>query len=288
MYRKAALFIVLVAAVGLGACDSPTADTRASRLTVLLTDAPSDYLASAHVTVGRVDILPVDGPPIVVSNSGGEFDLLQLQNGVTAELGSALIEAGTYRQLRIVVESATLTLKDGYTFTDGSTTQSLHIPSGAKSGIKIKLTAEGGTPGAGLEIRPGEMVLVVDFDVSQNFVMQGNAETPAGIKSFLFTPVLRAVVRDVAGSIKGSVAAPEGVDVEGMTVTATVAGAGEDDVPVTTLVDEDGNFAMHFLAPGTYNVTVSTLPDDHIVNTVEVVLGESQHVTGVELVIEPE
>lgn len=287
MHRKAGLSFVFAAVLALGACDSPTADSRAARLTVLLTDAPSDYLASAVVTIGRVDILPVDGPAVTITNSGGVYDLLQLQNGVTAELGSAVIDAATYRQLRIVVESATLTLKDGYTFTDGSQTQNLHIPSGARSGIKIKLTTEGGTPGAGLEIRPGEMVLVADFDVSQNFVMQGNAETPAGIKKFLFTPLLRAVVRDVAGSIAGTVSAPDD-DVEGLTVTATRADAGEDDVPATALVDENGNFKIHFLAPGTYNVTVSSLPDAHIVNTVEVVLGEAQHVTGVELVIEPE
>lgn len=288
MYRKAALFPALVIALGLGACDSPTADSRAARLTVLLTDAPSDYLAAAHVTIGRVEILPTDGPPIVISNVGGVFDLLQLQNGVTAELGSALIEPATYRELRLVVEDATLTLKDGYTFTDGSTVQNLKVPSGASSGIKIKLSTAGSSNGAGVEVRPGETVLVVDFDVSQNFVMQGNSETPAGIKKFLFTPLLRAVVRDVAGSIAGTVTAPDDVAVEGLTVKATRTDAGDDAVPATALVDAEGKFRIRFLPPGTYDVTVSTLPDDHVANTVEVVLGEAEHATGVALVVEPE
>jgi hypothetical protein len=288
MHRKAALLTIVAAAFVTGACDSPTSNSGSARLTVLLTDAPHEYLESAHVTIGRVDILPMDGPALTISNGGSVYDLLLLQNGATAELGSALIEPGTYRELRLVVESATLTLKDGYTFTDGSTTQTLHVPSGAKSGIKIKLAGVDGTWGDGFEIVPGEMVLVVDFDVSQNFVMQGNADTPAGIKSFLFTPVLRATVRDVAGSIAGTVTAPAGVDVEGLTVSATPKDAGENPPVATSLVDEDGNFKIHFLAPGTYLVTVSTVPAGHVVNTVEVTVAEKQDVTGVELEIETE
>src|SRR5690606_38469390 len=108
-----------------------------------------------------------------------------------------------------IVESAELTLAAGYQFEDGTTTQTLHVPSGSETGIKLKLRTADGDEGAGIDIRPGETVLVVDFDVSQNFVIQGDPETAAGIKSYSFTPVLRAVVRDIAGSIAGSVSAPE-------------------------------------------------------------------------------
>jgi hypothetical protein len=38
-------------------------------------------------------------------------------------------------------------------------------------------------------------VVLVDFDVDQNFVIQGNPETPAGINGILFTPVLRELSR---------------------------------------------------------------------------------------------
>jgi hypothetical protein len=122
----------------------------------------------------------------------------------------------------------------------------------------------------------------VDFDVSQNFVIQGNPETPAGIHGILFTPVLRAIVRDVAGSIAGTVVAPTGVVVEGLTVTATRAGA--EDADATTLVKADGTFLLPFMTPGTYNVTV-TAPADHTANVVEVTVDENQAVTGVALTI---
>lgn len=281
--RRLTAVLSLLAGITLAACDSPTDVARSAHLQIQLTDAPADYLASVVVEIGRIEILPTDGgPAVVVVEDAGSYDLLQLQNGVTADLGSALIEPGRYGQLRMIVESAELTLAPGYEFTDGSTSRTLFVPSGAQTGIKINLTMADGDADEGVDIRPGETVLVVDFDVSQNFVLQGNAESPAGIKDFLFTPTLRAVVRDVAGSIAGTVAAPAGVVVEGLQVTATRVGNADPDA--TTAVDADGKFLLPFLAPGTYNVTV-VAPAGHSANSVAVPVGEGQDVTGVALVI---
>lgn len=286
MFRKSALLPMLAMAVALGACDeSPTAGSTDARLTVQLTDAPSDYLSSATVEIGRIEVLPASGGRLVVEEDGGTYDLLQLQNGVTADLGAIEVEPGMYTELRMVVERAELTLKEGYTFTDGSTTQEIQVPSGAQSGIKIGLSAADGAEGAGVEIRPGETVLVVDFDVSGNFVMQGDAETPAGIQGFLFTPALRAVVRDVAGSIAGTVAAPEGVTVEGLSVVATRVGAAEAETPAATLVKTDGTFQVNFVAPGTYSVTISNAPEGYTASAAEVTVDEDQDVADVELSI---
>ncbi|MGH7445264.1 MAG: DUF4382 domain-containing protein, partial [Longimicrobiales bacterium] len=246
----------------------------------------ADYLESAVVDISRIELLPLDGSErIVITEAAGTYDLLTLQNGVTADLGATSIPAGTYHELRMVVESAELTLKDGYEFEAGGSTQTLHVPSGSESGIKVKLRTADGDEQAGIEIRPGETVLVVDFDVSQNFVIQGDAETPAGIRSYSFTPVLRAIVADVAGSIAGTVSAPEGVVVEGLQVRATRAGATPDKAPVATaLVGADATFLIPFIAPGTYDVTL-TAPDGHVANTMQVVVGEDQDVTGVGLAI---
>ena len=273
----------LTAGLALAACDSPTDSNRNATLRVLLTDAPVDYLESAVVEIGRIEILPADGgPAMVIVEDAGSYDLLQLQNGVTADLGIAPIEAGQYTQLRMIVESAELTLADGYEFNDGTTTRTLFVPSGEQTGIKINLTSADGDEEAGVDIRPGETVLVVDFDVSQNFRIQGNPDTPAGIHGILFTPTLRAVIRDVAGSIAGTVAAPTGVTVEGLQVTATRDGSEE--AAATTLVKADGTFLLPFMAPGTYDITV-VAPEAHSANTVEVTVAENEAVTGVALTI---
>jgi hypothetical protein len=285
MLRTSTYSVLALAALILGSCDSLTSPHGAARVTVLLTDAPHAYLESAVVTIDRVEILPMDGPAVVISTDGGTHDLLELQDGVTAELGSAVMDAGLYHQLRLIVSHAEVTLKDGYEFTDGSTTKTIHVPSGAQTGIKVNLSAADGGDGEGVEIRPGEMVLVVDFDVSQNFVMQGSAETPAGIHGFLFTPLLRAVVEDVAGSIEGTVTAPEDVDTEGLTVLATREGAAQGEAAVTTVVKEDGAFKLHFLPPGTYEVTIDDVPEGYSASVEIVEVGKSEDVTGVELVI---
>lgn len=273
----------IMAALALGACDSPSDTNRNATVRVLLTDAPADYLASAVVEIGRVEILPADdGPAILLVDEAGSFDLLELQNGVTAQLGSELIEAGSYTQLRMHVVSATLVLKPEYEFTDGSSEQTLFVPSGDATGIKINLSAADGEDDGPLEIRPGETVLVVDFDVRQNFVMQGDADTPAGIRSFLFTPLLRAVVRDVAGSIAGRVTAPEGVELEGLVINATRQDTEE---LVTGKVAADGTYLLPFVAPATYDVTV-VAPDGHTASTVEdVTVEDNEDVTDVDLVI---
>jgi len=281
--RRRIAVLSLLAGITLAACDSATDVARSAHLQIQLTDAPADYLESVVVEIGRIEILPTDGgPAIVVVEDAGSYDLLQLQNGVTADLGAALIEPGRYGQLRMIVESAELTLADGYEFTDGTTSRTLFVPSGAQTGIKINLTMADGDADPGIDIHPGETVLVVDFDVSQNFVLQGDAESPAGIQDFLFTPTLRAVVRDVAGSIAGTVAAPAGVVVEGLQVTGTRVGNADPDA--TTAVDAAGEFLLPFLAPGTYNVTV-VAPAGHSANSVAVVVGEDQDVTGIALVI---
>lgn len=273
----------LMAGLTLAACDSPSATDRDAYLQIQLTDAPADYLASAVVDIGRIEILPADGgPAVVVVEDAGSYDLLQLQNGVTAALGAEHIESGAYAQLRMIVRSAELTLAEGYEFTDGTTSRTLFVPSGEQTGIKINLSTADGDADAGVEIRPGETTLVVDFDVSQNFVMQGDAESPSGIQGYLFTPTLRAVVRDIAGSIAGTVTAPTGVTLEGLEVNARRDGS--DDVLATTLVKADGSYLFPFMAPGTYNVTV-VAPAGHQANTVSVTVGENQQVTGVALTI---
>lgn len=262
-------FLALAATVAMSgaiACDETTGAGGDATLRVLLTDAPTDYISAAWVDIGAVELLSEEGGPITLTTDGtdGLVNLLDLQNAATETLAEADIEPGTYHQLRLIVESARVQLADGYTFTDGSTEKDLFIPSGAQTGIKLNLgAADGDEDGDGLEIVPGEMVLVLDFDVSQSFVMQGDAESPAGINGFIFTPTLRVTVNDVAASITGGVSTElEGVSVEDLTVTAVpVEGSTLEQFQsgtATAVTDENGVYTLHFLVPGTYTVTVTT------------------------------
>jgi hypothetical protein len=164
-----------------------------SQVRVLLTDAPSDSIAAAEVTISRVYLTSDDGPHVDLmpaSDLPVTYDLLDLRNGVEALLADRGVPAGTYGQLRLVVASADVTLVEGLTFEDGTHFRSLKVPSGMESGIKVQLA----TP---IDADPGEVtIVVVDFDVNQNFVLQGASATSSTIKDVLFTPLLQEKRRE--------------------------------------------------------------------------------------------
>lgn len=290
--RPVAPLAAALAAVAWGCSDSNT--TQQASLTVLLTDAPSQLISSAVVEIGAIDIIKQDSlgscqtsgtcEHVRLTDHGGTFDLLHLQNGAMATLADYVLEAGRYRQLRFFVDAASVTLAEGYTFPDGSDTRTLIIPSGAMTGIKINLGwGNAGTGTAGVEVVPGETVIVVDFDVMQNFRVHGDPESLQGILDVLFTPMLRAVVRDVAGSIAGVVTQGTGVPVAGAAVLATQTDAGVLEALQTptasALTDSTGAYTIRFLAPGVYRVYLDALAGD----TVSVTVGEAQAVTGINL-----
>jgi hypothetical protein len=298
----------LGALVALGAACNDATSGEGSRVSIQLTDAPGAAFAAATVDVGVIQLIPEDGDPIAVTEDAGEFDLLHLQDGVTATLASSDVPAGRYLQMRLVVRGASVTLADGRTFADGSASRELFVPSGAQSGIKINLfgtdwtmgMADSGLSGSltghpdrgrvrdgrrgmgsnqldrrtGVEMVPGETIIVLDFDVHRNFVLTGPRDAPTGV---IFKPLIRAVVRDVAGSVAGSVVDAAGQPVSGAMVRATLVESPVleelQTAEATTLTADDGTYRIWFLAPGVYTVSVDGF--DALAVTVEVGRGEA-------------
>ena len=174
---------------------------------VKLTDAPfpTDQVKSVDVFVIRVDgrtsdVSEADADQDL-DNSGStgwrtlatpnaSFNLLSLQNGASASLGSAPLGAGTYSGLRLIIDpsQSSVTLKDGTKLT-GSSNPGVSFPSASRSGLKINLSKPlvvvGGTT----------TTLLVDFDVANSFVMRGNTIQQNGL---LFKPVINGSVIDAA------------------------------------------------------------------------------------------
>lgn len=194
--RLTALLAVVSAATIASCDDSPTEPTMAT-VRVLLTDAPSDYIESAFVTVSRVYLQGVDtdeseeaAAPSRVDlfndvDNPLTFDLMTLRDGIVAELATAEAPAANYSQLRLVVQDAMVTLVDGVHFRDGSSEAALKTPSAMSSGIKVKLLRD-------LDVTAGSLTeVLVDFDVEENFKLQGDPESPEGLKGVSFKPVLK-------------------------------------------------------------------------------------------------
>ncbi len=299
MFRRLTTKIFPLAAIAavsvFAACGDDTGpQDGTARLTVVLTDAPDPMFAEAVVEIGAVSLIPADGPPVTLTDAGGTHDLLMLQDGVMVDLATLDIDPGRYLQLRLVVLSASVTLAEGLMWSDGSTgPRDLSVPSGAQSGIKINLRNADGP--AGVDISSGETILVVDMDVSQNFKIQGSAGSPAGIRDVKFTPLLRATLMDVAGSISGTVTYPSATpadETELATITAeqvtSVLLGDMQTMMVSTVAGSDSTYTLWFVAPGMYDVSAAATIDVGGTDTEftdgpqSVSVGEGENKTGVD------
>ena len=192
--------MLLTGLLALSACSDATGpDGGIAYVQVTITDAPADYYETAEVWISRVYLAESEegdgGGQVDLFNdptAPKHYDLLTLRDGITADLTDVVeVEAGQYGQLRLVVDRAAITLKEPYTFSDGSQSRTLAVPSGHETGIKVLLKEE-------FDAGDGTLTdLLVDFDVNRNFVIQGSPGTPAGIQDILFTPTLTEMHRTV-------------------------------------------------------------------------------------------
>ena len=218
------------------------------RLIINITDAPFplDMVESAEVTITKLEIREAedcvrDTCLFEVIWEGSEtFNLLDLRNGVVAKLADIEIPVGEYDLLRLYVDEASLEVKDGDNYT-------VKVPGGSQSGIKVFINPV-------LVVEEGltaEMIL--DFDLSNSFVIQGNMNSPAGIKGFLFKPVIRAANNATAGRLEGTVRDAEGVALKDVNIEVKQ----EDEVVSSAISDDYGKYAILGLPCGTYSLTAS-------------------------------
>jgi hypothetical protein len=250
--------------LALAACSDSTSSST-GQLVVQLTDAQTGAFASAKVWISSVYVVPgadSTGPRYVIAETPQEYDLLNLKNGVLATLGTAALPVGDYQQLRIVVDSARVTLADPVTFSGGDADATLRVPSGQQTGIKVVFAS---TP---IHVSTTRATVVVDFDVARNFLLTGPPASPTGA---LFRPVLHGVSSDVASSIAGVVAPAN--------ATATVyALAGTDTVQGAEADTLTGAYTLRFLPPGAYTLLASGI---NLSITKSITLRAGQDTTGV-------
>ncbi len=246
------------------------ATTSAEMISSLVaTDPPLVDVASAEVTISRVELVP---GRVLVTDFGGTpqtYDLLDLDDGVIALLGETTIPVGDYSQLRLIVDGASVTLGSGETF-------ELRVPSGMQTGIKVNF-------GEPVNIEPGVTQLVAVFDVSRSFVTQGPPSAP---RSVSFKPVIHASVLPAA-SIEGNVSLPSAAP-SGGTPVLIEALLGTDVVSTATATVAAGGtgpaaYTLGFLPPGDYVVRASASGFQAAEQNVTVAVGAA--VTGVNLTL---
>lgn len=248
-----------VAAVAMAAC-ADSSGTNTGKLTVQLTDAPFPFAEVARVDmfVVRIDAKTADTDSAEASKEGelggwttiatpnALINLLDLRDGKTTNLGTASLTSGTYRGFRMILDTdkSFITLKDG-------TKPTIKWPSAGRTGIKINLDAA-------VQVTKDSSLMILDFDVGRSFVMRGNSISQNGL---LFKPVIRAIAKEITGSVLGSVRGdtPTGAAIASASVEVLKSGTALTDtvsanVLRTTSTDASGNFRFTFLLPGTYAV----------------------------------
>ena len=173
----------------------------------------------------------------VISDKVQEFNLLDLRNGITSDLLDISIGIGTYDQIKMHVIAAKVILKDGTEF-------QMKMPGGSMSGLKIQLVPE-------LVVEAGVVnEVLIDFNVSKSFMVQGNMMSKHGIKGFMFKPVIRAMVERHSGRIEGKVFENDTTLIEEAHVQILRA----DTVFSSALTDNKGRYALIGIPEGTFKV----------------------------------
>lgn len=230
------------------------------RINVHLTDSPYPIglIESAFVTIDKVEIRKhSESNPgedadsfIVISEVEMQIDLLELTNGITEQIATLDLEAGSYNEMRLHVVDATVVLANG-------TEYDLKVPSGSSSGLKIKFDPE-------IQILEGQTSdVLLDFDVSRSFVVKGNVSTQ--INGFNFKPVVRGAFLGLAGRVEGSVSDTIGNPLENAMVklwmpddevgTNAEGEAGDDNLQVSSFTDIDGKYKLIGVPSGTYSIS---------------------------------
>lgn len=263
------LITILLLGFVIGCNENPESDFpsgKENKGTVILkiTDAPfpADSVAEANITIDWIKIykdsvdFPVEENELEADSSIVSADssiilielaepvtlnLLELTNGITETLVEVEIPAGIYKEIRLHVVEASIVLNDGTEF-------DLKVPGGNSSGLKVKMRPF-------LHLLEGEVnEVLLDFDVSRSFIMQGNMNKGKGkIKGFLFKPVIRAMaqVGTETGEVSGIVSDTAAVAVKNANLILLTL---ESDTLTSARSDENGFYLMKGILPGDYKL----------------------------------
>jgi hypothetical protein len=255
------LAVLIIGLIGLSACSS---GGNTGRLSISLTDKPTNDFQSVFVTIEDIAVHAAgdaEGTWNTILHVHQTFDLTTLSNGVRKELGIVNLDPGHYTQMRLILGQEAIMPHEfaNYVVDRDGVAHSMKIPSGMQTGIKII---------QGFDINENSTTeLVFDFDASRSVVVAGNSG------KFLLKPTIHMIDDNQTRTIiKGTVKTMEDAALEGANVSLQVytpmsrpPAAGQDlkdevTVWTSTLTDAAGAYMFWFLDvpdPTTFNLVAT-------------------------------
>lgn len=257
--RSTLMITVLAGALALGACGDDSTGNQLSELNIQLTDAPGD-LVEARVQITQIILQGTGGSANLLDDATAFVNLLDLSGGTTADLVTETVSAGTYSQLRFVINEACIETNDGQIFatSDAAATEcggprvgTLNCPSCQQTGIKVNL------PGGAVTLDDDTEILVVDFDVSQSFGREAGASA-----MWVMHPVLTATNVEFSGTIAGTVTLADGVTIPecggaARDLSAFIPTASADEMLKSGATDAEGEYRISFVSAGSWTMGLS-------------------------------
>ena len=256
------LLLILFSFILINGCKKD--ENGGGNLIIKITDDPfpANLVKEANVTISKIEIREQNkgegDPYITLVETPFSINLLELRNGLTAELPEFNVPIGVYDHIRLYISEASAKLKNG-------TTYNLTVPSGAQTGIKIFIKPS-------IQVQGGLTAeLILDFDVNKSFVALGNFNSSGGIEGFHFKPVIRAVNSSTAGRIVGTVS-----DTSFNYLSDASVWIKQDTIISFTITDTLGFYALIGIPAATYSIYATKMDYDTITYSNVEVIGGNQ------------
>ncbi|MEP0368574.1 MAG: DUF4382 domain-containing protein [Cyclobacteriaceae bacterium] len=245
--------VTLASAFILSSCSDGEVNSK-GKATVGVTDAAVDAenVTGVYLAVSEIQARSnSEFQTIATFDSPEPFNVMAYQNGEVYALGEGEIEAGTYDEIRFILDDAS---ESSYITFDDETRAAIDVPSGTTSGYKVKGDFEIASS--------GQTNIIVDIDLRKALVVTGQGD-------YKLRPTARLITNDETGTIKGSLnvsgedrivvyAYAEGTysDSEG---NEPAEGEARFDGSVNSaVVAEDGSFTLAFMQEGNYELVTAT------------------------------
>lgn len=223
---------------------APTPTPSMGTLSASLTDAPACGFDAVNVTVSKVRVHSSanaseteSGWTDITLSPARKINLLNLTNGTLDLLGTTTLPAGTYNQVRLVLDANGGTGLANSVVPSGSTAeQSLETPSAVASGLKLN--------GSFVVAAGAKTDIVIDFDACKSVLTKGNGK-------YALKPVVKLIPATLNG-ITGFIA-------PALLTSKVMISAQQNGVIIASTVPNatTGEFSLARLPAGNYDVVIT-------------------------------